>query len=227
MTLWTLAQIKTKIQNDLDLTDEVMITSAELTAYINQAIDEAEQHVLAIYEDYFLQSANLALVSGTSEYSFPSNIYAHKVRRIFYENGTNKYEIRRIRDLSEIPDVETGDNYRYIVMMNSSGAAKIKLYPTAAETSSTNVTVWFIGNATTLSATSDEMNIPEAVQYVIARAKLECARKEGHPAQVSLADEVKKQEKLLVDTLTAMVPDEDNEIRPDFSFYNEFDSEIF
>lgn len=212
MTLWTLAQIRTKVQNDLDLQDETMITASELTAYINQAIDETEQLVITIYEDYLLQETALPLVTGTSEYDLPANIYAHKIRKVFYNDGGTKYEVKRVRDLSQIPHIEASENYRYVVMMNSAGQFRLKLYPASRETSTSNVTIWHIGNANTLSLDDDILNIPEAAQFVICRAKLECARKEGHPIQVTLAGEVEKQRELLIETLTNMVPDEDNEI---------------
>lgn len=225
MTLWTLAEITTKINNDLDLTDEVMISSAEKTAYINQAIDEAEQIIHSKCEDYLLQKETLALVSGTSEYSFPSNIYAHKIRKVIYDNGSESYEIKRVKNLSLIPDIETSDDYRYVVYTNSSGVPKMILYPASRETNSTYVTIWFIGNANRLTLTTDSMNIPEAVQFVIARTKLECARKEGHPAQMALETEVERQRALLEDVLSTIVPDEDNKISLDLSYYD--DSECF
>lgn len=223
MTLPTLLDIRTKIDNDLDLTNETMISAAEKIGYINQAIDEAKQHVITIYEDYFLQSANLALVTGTQDYDLPSNVYAHKIRKIIYDDGNTKYIVKRMRKFEDIPYVQTTDYYRYRVIMNSSGAFKLRLWPAAQETSSTNVTIWFIGEANTLAVDTDIMNIPEAYQFVVAKSKLECARKEGHPAQSALEMEVERQRVFLVDTLTAMVPDEDNTILPDMSFYTDFD----
>lgn len=224
MTLWTLSEIKTKVNNDLDLTNETMISSAELTAYINQAVQEAEQHVIAIYEDYFLQKSYLTLVTSTSDYALPTNIYGHKIRKVIYDDGTNKYLIKRIRKLEEIPYVDTNDDYRYMIVMDGTGAFKLRLFPTSRENSSTTVNVWHIGSANVLSADADIMNIPEAAQYVISKTKLECARKEGHPAQMSLEQETDRQRKLLIETLTVMVPDEDNQVLMDLSFYGEFDA---
>jgi hypothetical protein len=223
MTLWTWAEIKAKVKNDLDLNDEDFIDATMLLAYANEAIDEAEQHVITINEDYLLQSASLALVNGTQEYSLPTNIYANKIRRIFYDNGSNKYEIRRIRDLSEIPNIESSEPYKYIPVVDSSGAYKIKLYPASRETSSSNVTIWFIGNANELALDADVMNIPEAVHFVMAHMKLRCAQKESHPGQIQAAQELERQRQLLVDTLTAMVPDDDNKVLIDQSFYDDFD----
>jgi hypothetical protein len=142
---------------------------------------------------------------------------------VFYDNGSLKYELKRIRDLSEIPNIQTGQNYSYIPVVNSSGAYRIKIYPTPTETSSSNVSVWFIGNANTLALDADIMNIPEAVHFVISHMKLRCMQKEGHPAQIQQAQDVERQRQLLVDTLTAMVPDDDNKVLADFSFYDEFD----
>ena len=227
MTLWTWSQIKTKVKNDLDLNDEDFVDATMLLAYANEAIDEAEQHVITINEDYLLQSANIALVSGTADYSLPSNIYGNKIRRMFYDDGSKKYEIRRIRELSEIPGIQTGQDYLYMPYVNSSGAYKVKLLPSSAETSSTNVTVWFIGNANTLAVDADIMNIPEAVHFVMAHMKLRISQKEGHPAQLQFAQDVERQRQLLVDTLTAMVPDDDNTILADYSFYNEFDNQYW
>lgn len=212
MTLWTLGQIKTKVNDDLDLTDEVMITDSEMISNINAAIDEAEQLVHTLYEDYLLRSENLTLTTGSDQIDLPTSIYAHKIRKVFYENGTDKYEIKRIRNLTDIPDVLSTDKYRYLIINTGTGGFKMRLFPASRETSTTNVTIWFIANANTLSLDTDVMNIPEAVRFVIEKTKLLCARKEGHPAQVALEAEVERQKELLVSTLTAMVPDEDNAI---------------
>lgn len=224
MTLNTWLEIKTIIKNDLDLDDETFINDTMLLAWANNAIDEAEQHILTIYEDYFLRTENLALVTGTSEYDPPSSIYAHKIRRMFYVNGTDKYEIKRIRNMSKIPYIEDSNDYSYMITSNSSGVAKIKLFPASRETSSSNVQLWYIANATRMVDDTTVMNIPEAVPFIIAHIKAEATRTEGHPSQGVWAMERERQKNLLVDTLTVMVPDEDNELLADCSFYDEFDA---
>ena len=99
---WTLDELKGKIQRDLDIEGEVFIQDAsdapELLEYINEGIDKAEEIVHSLYEDYFLDKASITLVSGTHEYDLPSAIYAHKIRRIIYRNGTRVYTVDRIRD---------------------------------------------------------------------------------------------------------------------------------
>lgn len=212
MTLWTWAEIEAKVKNDLDLNEETMITPEELMAYGNEAIDEAEQHVLGVDESYFLQSTALELVDGSSLYDLPSNIYAMKLRRILYDNGSDAYEIKRIRDISTTQAVEDDDDYRYMLIMNSSGVHKLKLYPASRENSESNVTIWHVGNANAMTTSSSVMNIPEAVHFVIAKIKHSCLRKEGHPGQVEMKEEVDRQRQLLIETLAAMVLDENNQI---------------
>src|SRR3972149_6519778 len=112
---FTLAQIRTKVQNDLDLLDEDFITVAELDAYINEGIDVAEAEIHTIYEmknqHYFLSVANISLVTGTSYYASPADIYANKIRRLIYDDGSRKYKLRVIKNLDEIPLVESTEDY--------------------------------------------------------------------------------------------------------------------
>lgn len=223
MTTPTWLELKTIIKNDLDLNEDPMITDEMLLAWANNAVDEAEQHVLGcgVGADYFLQSESLALVSGTSEYALPANILAHKIRMISYDNGSQQYEIKRIRNLKLVPNIETGSEYRYLIVTTSAGAARLKLYPASAEDSASNVTVWFIGNANALVDDSSTVNIPEATNFIISYIKLECLRREGHPNQGVQEQERERQRALLIETLADMVPDEDNEIQIDTSFYDE------
>lgn len=223
MTLWTWAEIKAKVKNDLDLNDEVMIGEAELLAYANEAIDEAEQHVLTIYEDYLLESSPISLVSGQSLYALPVDIYAHKIRRIFYNTAQDKYEVKRLRDLTKMLDVEANDPYQYMITNGAVDGAMLRLLPASREDSASNVEVWYLRNANKLVDDASVMDIPEAVNFVIAHIKKSCLTKEGHPGQVSAQQELERQRQLLVDTLSAMVPDEDNEVLVDVSFYSEFD----
>ena len=46
MQYWTYLQVKTKIENDLDLQQETMITPAEMMGYCNEAIKMIEAEKL-------------------------------------------------------------------------------------------------------------------------------------------------------------------------------------
>lgn len=208
----TLADILAKVDDDLDLEDEIMITADEKVKLVNAAVNRVEKLITTVYEDYFLQKASLALTTDEDEYDFPTNIIAHKIRKVFYSSDSEKYEIKRIRRLTDTVDIESDDLYRYLVLTTDAGEFKINLFPPSRETSASNVTIWYLGNANVLADDADIMNIPEAFDLVVELTKLSCAKKEGHPIQASIADEVMVQEKLFIDLITAMIPDEDNEI---------------
>jgi hypothetical protein len=224
----TLTQIVAKIEQDLDLEEELFIPSNEMLGYINEAIDEAEAVIHTLYEDYFLTSASIALVAGTSIYLLPSNIYANKIRNLVYSDGTTIFPIRRLRFNDQFEDAAlintfSGTSfYRYFII-NASAAAgmQIKLFPAAQETSATNVTIWYLRNANRLAVAADTCDIPEFINFVYQYVKVRCYEKEGHPNTEAARNSLEQQRQLMVDTLTSMEPDGDTTIEQDVSSYRE------
>jgi hypothetical protein len=82
----------------------------------------------------------------------------------------------------------------------------------------------YLRNAKKFSADADVCDIPEFTSVIIAYVRWKCMAKEGHPDQMSAQQTLQVVRQEMVDTLTARVPDEDNQITQDLSFYNEFDS---
>ena len=223
----TYAELKASLQKELDLEDETFITSAEFLYYFNEAVDMIESAVHNIYEDYFLVSANISLVSGTSTYSLPTDIFAQKIRAILYnDGGSNMYDIKRLKKLSDINFIRDNNLYRYIITNDATAGLKLNFFPTPNVTSSTNVTIWYLRNAKKFASDSDVCDIPEFTAVIIAYVRWKCMQKEGHPDTNSAQITLQGLRQEMVDTLTARVPDEDNEIVQDLSFYNEFDSLI-
>jgi len=84
MELLTYSNIKEKIENDLDLIDEDFISETELLGYMNEALADAQAviHTLGLEATYFLKNDTINLVGGTSDYAYPSDIYAMKIRKM-------------------------------------------------------------------------------------------------------------------------------------------------
>lgn len=222
MTLSLASDYMDQIKNELDLNEETFISDTEMLGYLKSAVNRAEQLILGIYEDYFLESAAISTTQDSSALTIPANIYAHKIRTIYYANGTDIYEVKRLKDLREIPYVQTSELYRYIVKNTLASGASLQLIPVARETSSSNLTCWYLRNATTITAASDTVDIPEAQNFILAYLRYKCMSKEGHPLMPDAKEQLDKEEQLLVETLTSMVPDEDNQIQIDTSFYDDF-----
>lgn len=221
---------KAKVQRDLDLEEEEFIQPEELLEYFNEALREAEAEVLGIYEDYLLDSANLALAIGTSKYDLPDGIYASKIRGIIYASGSTIYEINRIRtarkflDRALLRDASPTDYYTYIIINNSTTGIQIELSPASKETSSSNVTIWFLRKVDEIVDDADivDKDIPESINFVYAYVKAKCKQKENAGVMPPDAQaEIEQQRKLMIETLTNMVPDDDNENIKDMTFYNE------
>lgn len=224
--LFTWSEMKTRVLNDLDLVGEDFVTPAELLGYANEAIDEAEQEILNLgLADYFLDSEVLPLVADTAEYALPTDIWAHKIRAILYQQGNAKrYEIRRFKKLSDVNDVfSTDEDFRYIITNRLGTGPRIKFYPTPRVSEADSVTIWFQRNAREITADTDVVDVPEAAKFIIQHIKLRVYEKEGHPNQDKAIADLERERKLLQDTLATMVPDENNELVGDFSHYDEFD----
>lgn len=226
----TYLAFKTKVEEDLDLQEEQFISDDELLGYTNEGLREAEKEYLTLYEDYLLDNANLALVTGTSKYSLPTGIFANKIRGIIYSSNSIIYEIKRIRSSKKflerayIRNENPTDYYSYIILNSSANGIQIELSPPAKETSSTNVTIWFIRKVDEIDADSDvvDKDLPECINFLYAYVKGKCKQKENAGTMPQdAAAEIEQQRKMLVDTLTSMVPDDDNKVEMDLSVYEE------
>lgn len=234
MTYSTLAQIKTRLENECDLSDDAFVDlDVELLGYINSAIDDCEAVIHALYEDYFLNLGSITLVTSTSTYSLPSDIFATKVRAfLFNPTDGDGYPLRKIKKLSETlfyGNSSQGTSvYKYIIVNDVTTGLKVKLYPTpTAQDNGKTIDVWYIRNAKTLSAAADQCDIPEFINFIYAHVKWHVALKERSGINLAAAEKAYlDQRSLLEKTLSEMTPTDDStEIEKDFSFYNDFDTE--
>lgn len=226
MKLWTYLQLKTKVEQDLGTEDELFVVPDELLGYFNEAIDQAEQEVLTLNEDYFLNRETITLVPSTSEYELPDGIYAHKIRRVVFANGTEIYEVQRLRDwkkfeeLAHITQYAASAQYSYMLYNPSAGQAKLLLAP-ASRDAGAYITIWHIRNANVLEEDDDILDIPESANFVMQYVKNRIYEKEGHISLGKGVQDLERERELLRSTLSSMVPDANNEIEMDRSSYEE------
>lgn len=227
MEYLTYGQIRDKVERDLDLEEEQFIQPTEMLGYCNEAIDDVEAKIHTLYEDYFLANSPLPITTGTSDYDLPSGIYANKIRDVVYAKGVLIYPIKRLPLINkfvigaEINQQNTSLYYRYQLHNPAGGKPKLRLYPPAKEDHSTAVTIWYIRNAARMVDDNSICDIPEFVNYVIQHMKVRCYEKEGHPNLPKALADLKRLEDLMIETLSTMVPDNDNEVEPDLGHYEE------
>lgn len=226
---WTYTEMVAKVEQDLDTEDEIFIQPTEMLGLFNEAIDRAEEMVHTIYEDYFLDKDTITLVSGTSEYALPSRTYAHKIRRIIYRNGSRAYTVTRLKDWKKFEEYTSNlvggtqgsaSEYNYLFLNTVAGAPRILFTPAVGE-SGAYITVWFLRQANRLTTGSDVLDVPEAANFVMQYVKCRIYEKEQNPLlSIAIATLVELKTSL-EGTLTTMIPDADNEIEQDMSFYEE------
>ena len=160
MKIWTYSEALQKILVDLDLQDETFISTNEMIGYFNEAITSAAAEIQSLNQDYFLTKYLVPLVQGTQKYDLPDNIFANKIRGIFYQNGSLNYVVPQIRrkdkfeNMMMIDEYDTAADYSYVLINDNAGQSKMQLHPTSRDTavyppqanSSTPMAMWYIRN---------------------------------------------------------------------------------
>lgn len=224
MTFPTYGSLVTKLNNDYDLSDENFISAAELLGLFNEGIRDCERiiHELHHEDKYFLNTGTISLVSGTSDYSFPTDIYGNKLRHVWYQNGSQKYEITKLRRVEQVKYSDTGNTYSFLVV-NPTAGPKIRLYPTPAETGA-YVQLFYIREcrrfvASTTDATNT-LELPNGENLINQHARLGVARKMRRPELIAAEMQaLTNQVSLFENSLKEMIPDENNLAQMDLSAY--------
>lgn len=212
-----------------DLTDNegnAIADSTSVIRFINEAIKRCEAVIHNLQEDYFYNETTISVVDGTSAYDLPSDIYARKIRGIWYNDGSKVYEILPIQDRQTLLYLKNSSNSqaakRYNITNDSTNGVKINIYPTPSETDSTSYVIMYIRNAKQLVNLTDVLDIPEYEQYIIDFARRRVLQKEVvNPMLTTVTEDLINTESLMVDTLQESVPDGNNEMSLDTSAYDE------
>lgn len=226
----TLKDIRDQVIDDLDLQDEDFVNEADLNRFINDAIEDAESEIHTIYEDYFLSETDPIQINKGQEYvDYPSDIYANKIRKmVFVENlGTHAetFEVKRIKNLAKAKLDEVIDQSQvypiiYWTPINKAGQGrKIRIFPKSSRDG--YLYIFYIRNAAKLVNDTDVCDIDEFERFIVQYVKTRVYLKDGDPR----ADDSRVLEERLktdmVNSLTDIAPDENNELEQDTDFYED------
>lgn len=183
MKVWTYSEMYQKVLGDLDLEDETFIKPNEMVGYFNEAISEAASEILVLNQEYFLSKFYIPVVQGRSVYDLPWNIYSNKIRGIMYSNGSIQYQVKQYRRSDKFADIVetevygTSDYYRYYLVNNYAGQARIDIKPLLRESAImppqagafTPLIMWYIRNCARIPILKEYCNIelvaPSAVVF--------------------------------------------------------------
>lgn len=224
----TLSELKTRVNDLTDNDGEDIVSSNEIVRYINEGIKKAEAEIHNLYEDYFLTTALISVTADSSDYSLPSDIYARKIRGVYYNEGVGGFS-REIKPLVDLGKIRYYDNmtsnkipYKYRILNSVSSGVQLRFYPTPKESSSTRYSIYYLRNAAQLSSDSDVLDIPEFEQYVVDFARYRILEKEQHPMLVNVEKDLNNTLIQMITTLRDAIPDGNSEILQDDTHYASF-----
>lgn len=239
MSFKTFGEIQDEVLSQTGMDGEPILNGTDdlptddVWVHINRAIKYAESRILKIYEDYFLTSAAVTLTQGQSEYALGTiapGIYANKIRGIIYHRGQIIYEITRLRGPNlflKIADyLQNGKSmdYRYF-LKNTPGASpgsQLVILPAPRETSSTNVTLWYIREAAKFNGDPNAYcDIPEFYSFVVEYAKYLCFDQEKSVFTEEQKQKAQAEEMTMVSTLQNMIADDNDLVEMDLTHYEE------
>lgn len=226
----TRQDIRVKVQLELDLMSTSgsyvkgasHITPSEINGHISDSVKLIASYVHNLYEDYYMTIQNYNLVTGTQDYALPNNIYVNKIRRIIYNNGANKYKITRLTNIDDIPYISDNDYYKYM-LVNNGLVDILRLFPKAYETSANTMQVYYCRRPKELALDTDYLDIPEDFDNVVVQdVKYRCLSKEPENPMLPVIDKLRNEALAqMISTLSKRVPDDQTDIRPDTSFYED------
>lgn len=234
----TLAELRSQVTADLDLEDDDFISKSDINTWIREAIRQAEAQIHTIYENYFLVEHTIPISLGNNLYDYPSashptnpapgDIFANKIVKIHYSSGqgsgSQTHEVKRLRNLIEGKemDIKMNDSVEPMLCwcaMNDNNGRKIRLFPSNGRNG--ELSVFYIRNANVLNQDADECDIDEFEHYVVQYAKTQAYLKDGDPrfqASKALEEQYKTD---MINTLTNMSPDDNNELDMDLGHYSD------
>lgn len=231
MAFKTKSEVVSKIEKDLDLEDEEFVQTQEMTDYINDAITIVEGHMdtMGLKDRYFYKTGYISLVTGTSDYALPSDLYEDKIKEVVYTNGATIYrmylldEDRSEEEVEHLNRFATTEYYRWRIINNSSTDKKFQIIPTSRETASNVVKLGYFRKLARVSADSDPVEVPEiALQWLYQYVKVMVYEKEAHENYPGAVAKLQAMEEIMLSTLRGQVADSGNtKIELDKTLYEE------
>ena len=89
----TLATLRTRALDLADMTGSSFPVTARVTNYINEALSELQDALIASNGDYFLSTTTVNLTPGTESYALPTDF--QRLKKAWYLENSRRYKVRR------------------------------------------------------------------------------------------------------------------------------------
>ncbi len=223
--IWTLDELHKKVRDDMESHAEVLVTDEEMTRYINDAVDDAEELIVNSFSDFFLTYADIPVTVGDEQLTLPTDLYEMRVRYVaFDENEFNQdnnvtrqwYKVKKL-PLEEVAEVYGNDDYHYRVFNDRTNGLRMQIFPPIRNTTIARFRIYYIRRAARLVEGTDVLETGLRPQYIISHVKQAIYMKEGDPLYNVQDTITKEQTKKLLDSISRLTDDrEDEYLFPDF-----------
>lgn len=149
MALVTLSSIKTQARERADMVNSKFFSESELNNYVNQSVKELYDRLINAGEYYYLQSANLSVVSGNDTYALPADFYKLLGVDLVVDSQGNAVTLRpfqfeqrnaylftptwNIVGLSYLRYMVQGDNIKFVPQPNSPQQIRVWYAPLCSD----------------------------------------------------------------------------------------------
>ncbi len=182
----TLSQIKTASLRRADMVNSNFIEDDELTAFINNSIEELYDIVVLRYEDYYVETVQFSISSGNDGYTIPTLIY--KIRGLDLLSGSDWLNVDRFnfeernRGQQQLLLTSIYSDVRYKAI-----GSTIKIIP--RDNAPGTYRLWYIPRFTDLVNDADTLqaDLEQWHEYVIVDVAIKCLQKEESDVSVLMA----------------------------------------
>jgi hypothetical protein len=229
MQFYTYAELKDVVLNETGTIGQEIVSELELKSFFNSAIKECESEINGIYEDYFLvRFTPINVVANQANYALPTNLFASKIRSVVFRDGSDIYPVRKMTGTQNFLDIEmneyyqTTEDYQFIIVNNpTTFLPEIFLTPTPQSTVANGLVIWGWRLSNKMVSDSSICDIPEFYSFIISYVKARIFTKLGDPRTGIAQGDLERERMLMKDTLSNMVPNGDNLLPMDLSFYGD------
>jgi hypothetical protein len=175
----TLSELQTSIKDQADMENSSFIDDTQLTYWINVAIAELHDLLVASFAEYFVKKIEFSLVANQEQYLLPSDFF--KAIKLFYREGDNRFQLKRfmMEELGRYSDevINSVINNQYLRYRIIGGLIYFAPLPNAAGT----VELWYVPHATKLVDSGDKIHYSVPVgweDYIVTSCVIRCLAKE-------------------------------------------------
>jgi len=182
---WTLAQLRTRLRQRVDMVNSQFVTDAECNQLLNTAGARLHDLLITADPERYMTTAPITLVNGTESYSLPTDF--HTMLQLFATTGSGatlqRVPLRKfnLKELSSQPSPYSLGTYAAPVVWYRLEGNKVYIWPVAASVTGWALELWYAPQYVDMVADGDTVDygvVSGWDEYIIDDAAINIRLKE-------------------------------------------------